>query len=91
MWQLAWTATFSRRCRKLLPRNPSLERALSTALARLADDPHHPSLRLHRLHGDLEGLWAVRVTYSVRLVIDLDESTHEITLLALGTHDEVYG
>lgn len=90
MWKLAWTEAFSRRYRKLLRRNPQLDTALSTVLARLAEDPHHPSLRMHQLAGGLEGVWAVRVTYSVRLLLVLNEPERELTLLALGSHDEVY-
>jgi mRNA-degrading endonuclease YafQ of YafQ-DinJ toxin-antitoxin module len=90
MWHLVWTRNFRTRCRKLLPRNRELGEALTTTLALLVEDPRQPRLKLHRLHGELEGLWVVRVTYSVRLVIGLNESQHEITLLALGSHDEVY-
>jgi mRNA-degrading endonuclease YafQ of YafQ-DinJ toxin-antitoxin module len=90
MWQLVWTAAFTRRCRKVLRRNPDLHDALGAALALLAEDPHHPRLRLHSLHGDREGLWAVRITYSVRLVLLLNDADQELTLLALGSHDETY-
>ncbi len=90
MWHLVWTAAFTRRCRRILRRNPELDAALAAALALLAVDPRHPRLRLHPLQGDLAGLWAVRITYSVRLVLALDEAEQEIILLALGSHDEVY-
>jgi addiction module RelE/StbE family toxin len=91
MWQLIWTEAFSRRCRKLLRRNRKLGDAVAATLALLAEHPHDPRLKLHPLRGELEGLWAVRVTYSVRLILALDEAKHEIVLLALGTHDEAYG
>jgi mRNA-degrading endonuclease YafQ of YafQ-DinJ toxin-antitoxin module len=90
MWQLVWTRTFTTRCRKLLARNRELDETLATVLALLAEDRRHPRLKLLRLRGELEGPWAVRVTYSVRLVIDINEAQHEITLLALGSHDEAY-
>jgi addiction module RelE/StbE family toxin len=90
MWQLVWTEAFARRARKLVRRNRELHEALGAALALLAEDPRHPRLKLHPLRGDLEGLWAVSVTYSVRLVLVLKESDEEIVLLALGSHDEAY-
>lgn len=90
MWQLVWTEAFTRRCRKLIRRNRELHDALAAALALLAEDPRHPRLKLHALRGDLEGLWAVSVTYSVRLVLVLKEPDKEIVLLALGSHDEAY-
>jgi len=90
MWQLVWTAAFTRRCRKVLRRSPELDEALASVLAMLAENPRHQRLKLHPLRGDLEGLWAVRVTYSIRLVLLLNEPEQEIVLLALGSHDEAY-
>lgn len=90
MWQVLWTEAFTRRCRKILRRNRELDEALTAALTLLAENPRHPHLKLHPLRGDLEGLWAVRVTFSVRLVLVLKEPEQEIVLVALGPHDEVY-
>lgn len=90
MWHIIWTQTFTRRCRRVLRRHRELDEALASALALLAEDPHHPRLKLHALRGELDGLWAVRVTYGVRLVLTLNQRDHEVTLLALGSHDETY-
>jgi addiction module RelE/StbE family toxin len=90
MWQLTWSDAFTRKCPKLLRRNRDIEDALAATLTLLAQDPHHPHLKLHPLRGDLQGLWAVRVTYSLRLVLILKEPEQEVVLLALGSHDEAY-
>mgnify|MGYP001301487111 CR=1 FL=1 len=90
MWRLSRTDTFIRTARRLMKRDPLLEGALAAVLEQLEKDPRHPRLRLHRLRGRLEGLCAVRVTYRIRLVLILDEDDREITLLDIGTHDEVY-
>lgn len=90
MWQLTWSDAFTRKCRKLLRRNRDIEDALAATLTLLVQDPHHPHLKLHPLRGDLQGLWAARVTYSLRLVLILKEPEQEIVLLALGSHDEAY-
>ena len=91
MWRLSRTDTFARTARRLLKRNPQLVEPLGAALELLEADPHHPRLRLHRLRGRLDGLWAARVTYRVRLVLTLDETDREVILLDIGSHDEVYG
>ena len=90
MWRLSRTDTFVRTARRFVKRNPQLAPALAATLEQLADDPRHPRLRLHRLRGQLDGLWAARVTYRIRVVLILDEDQREITLLDVGTHDEVY-
>jgi addiction module RelE/StbE family toxin len=90
MWRLRRTDTFIRTARKLATRRPQLVAPLTAALELLASDPRHPRLRLHRLHGPLEGLWAARVSYQIRLVVAVDDDQREVTLLDIGSHDEVY-
>ena len=58
---------------------------------------HSPSLRSHRLKGELIGCWACRVNHGIRIVFELgsaqtiDGFTAEtIVLLAVGSHDAVY-
>ena len=52
--------------------------------------PFQSHLRLHPLHGDLQGLHAVSVTHSYRITLTLRITASEIVLLDIGTHDEVY-
>jgi mRNA-degrading endonuclease YafQ of YafQ-DinJ toxin-antitoxin module len=52
--------------------------------------PHDHRLRVHYLRSHLEGLHAAGVTWRVRLILTLDEEAQQVTLLEVGTHDEVY-
>lgn len=65
-----------------------------SALDRLAEDPFHPTLKTHKLSGQLKGLWACSVEYDARVVFafepDPDTGNDLIVLIDLGTHDEVY-
>jgi mRNA-degrading endonuclease YafQ of YafQ-DinJ toxin-antitoxin module len=90
MWRLGRTETLERTCRKLLRRNRALQAAVASTIALLEQDPHHPHLKLHALYGELAGLQAVRVTYSIRLVLMLDEDEQTVVLVDIGPHDEVY-
>jgi len=90
MWRLSRTDAFVRTARRLVKRDPQLSDPLAADLAQLEGDPHHPRLKLHALRGQLEGLWAARVTYRIRVVVVLHEEQREITLVDIGTHDEVY-
>ncbi|NHC33236.1 type II toxin-antitoxin system mRNA interferase toxin, RelE/StbE family [Scytonema millei VB511283] len=68
---------------------PQIERVLQ----QLAEDPFHPSLRTHKLKGDLAGRWACSIDYSNRILFEFVKSSElgeEILLLTLGSHDEVY-
>ena len=56
----------------------------------LEDDPFQPSLRLHPLSGKLRGKHAVSLTHDYRITLTLVVSEQTITLIDIGTHDEVY-
>lgn len=90
-WAIVTTAAFDRRARKFLTRHPDLRGRLAATLTQLATDPFEPGLKLHALGGKLQGLQAVSITYSYRLVLTLQITAHEILLIDIGSHDEVYG
>ena len=53
-------------------------------------NPHHPSLRLHRLQGQLNGLSSVSINMSYRIVLELLIQDGDIILVDIGNHDRVY-
>jgi mRNA-degrading endonuclease YafQ of YafQ-DinJ toxin-antitoxin module len=74
---------FIRRRRRL---GSADSQALVIALVRLAADPRDPRLRTHKLSGG--DRWACSYAYDGRIVFHWADDV--ITLLDLGTHDEVY-
>lgn len=90
-WTLATTAFFDRRARKFLTKHPDLRPGFIETLEKLRCDPFEPGLRLHPLTGKLQGMQAVSLTYSYRITLTLKITEHEILLLDIGSHDEVYG
>lgn len=90
-WALVTTASFERRARKFLNKHPDLRARLVDTLGQLAADPFEPSLRLHALGGKLQGMQAVSLTHSYRITLIVQITAHEILLLDIGSHDEVYG
>lgn len=71
-------------------RHPDLAGLVNDVIRQIEADPFAPRLRLHPLHGCHQGKHAVRLTYEYRIVLILRVSNGEITLLDIGTHDEVY-
>lgn len=53
-----------------------------------AQNPKHPSLRIHKLKGELGTMWSFSVDQKIRVVYRLEGGT--AFLLFIGTHDEVY-
>ena len=90
MYQLVWTARFTRTPKKFAQAHPDLRQHLARVLRDLENDPLQPHLRLHPLKGKMQGLHAVSVTYSYRISLTLKVTEKEIILLDIGSHDEVY-
>lgn len=92
--QLVWTSAFSRAFKRLVRQNPQLRPQIEQTLEKLLADPFHPSLKTHKLKGDLEGRWSCSIDHSNRIIFRFEtnpnSSEEEIFLLVLGSHDEVY-
>ncbi len=92
--KIAWSSKSLHSFKGLVRKNPQLRLLIEETLRQLADDPFHPSLRTHKLRGDLVGCWSCSVDYSYRIifefVVDPEEGKEAILLLNIGTHDEVY-
>ena len=92
--QLVWSPRFSRELKRLIRRNPQLRSAIEQTLEKLSEDAFHPSLKTHKLKGDLADRWACSIDYSNRFVFRFvqnpDSGEEEIVLLTLGSHDEAY-
>lgn len=50
------------------------------------DNPLHPSLNLHALHGKLKGLWAISITGGYRIIFER-QPNGEILFVSIGKHD----
>ncbi|OGH94183.1 MAG: hypothetical protein A2538_01450 [Candidatus Magasanikbacteria bacterium RIFOXYD2_FULL_41_14] len=50
------------------------------------DNPLHPSLRLHQLHGKLKGLWSVSITGAYRIIFER-QNNGDILFVSIGKHD----
>ena len=75
-------------------KNPQLKEKVSEILDLLSTDPFTPSLKSHRLTGQLDGWWSCSVSYDCRIIsgFEQDSETGEerILLIDIGSHDEVY-
>jgi mRNA interferase YafQ len=90
MFQLVRTRHFDRQLARFTRAHPDLKAKIAEILRDLEDDPFQPHLRLHALAGEFEGLHAASLTNSYRLTMTMRLTEHEIVLLDIGSHDEVY-
>jgi addiction module RelE/StbE family toxin len=90
MYTLVWTAHFTRAAKKFTRNHPELKKKLAGILRDLEKDPFQPNLDYHHLGGKLSGIQAISITDSYRLTMTVMITKKEITLLDIGSHDEVY-
>jgi len=92
--KLFWSKRFIRDFKRLIRQNPQIKSDIETTLEKLTDDHTDPSLKTHKLKGDLKNCWSCSIDYSNRIIFeivkDFDSDDLVINLLTLGSHDDVY-
>ncbi len=93
--KLVMESAFSRAFKKEVKRIPQLKAAILAVLDLLSDDPFSPSLKTHKLRGQLSDCWSCSVAYDCRIIFSFTndpDAPNEpvIMLLDVGTHDDVY-
>ena len=92
--QVLWSSGFTRSFKKITKKNYQLKEKITEVLVLLAADPFTPSLKSHKLTGNLDGLWSCSVAHNCRIVFEFSENDEVlevfILLLNVGTHDDVY-
>lgn len=94
MRTLLFDTSFRRAVKRVCKNQPQLRSKMENVLALLSINPFTPSLKTHKLKGDLENLWSCTVEYDCRIIFRfsklVDEEEEAIVLINIGSHDEVY-
>lgn len=61
---------------------------IEVKLELLISNGSHPSLRRHKLSGNMNDLWSISINKSIRMVYI--EMRNEYYFVDIGTHDQVY-
>lgn len=89
-YTLIFTYSYKKRAQRFATQHPELKEQYRKTLLLLAQNPHHPSLRLHALKGKLAELHSVSINLSYRITLEMIITEKEIILVNVGSHDEVY-
>ncbi len=84
------TDEYKKRLKKFFKRHPEMLRRYAKAITILEIDPFHPSLRLHKLKGNLQEYHSVSINMEYRVVIEFIVKNNEIIPIDIGSHDDVY-
>jgi len=71
-------------------KHPDMFKRYEKAMVILEVDPFHPSLRPHKLKGNLNEYILVSINMEYRVVIDFLVVDNEIIPIDIGSHDDVY-
>jgi len=90
VYGLIYPESYIKRARKFLRKHPEIHGQYRKTLELLELNPRHPSLRLHDLKGRLKAMSSVSINMSYRIVLELEIKGKEITLINIGSHDQIY-
>lgn len=89
-YKIVYTDSYNKRAGRFLKKHPEVLKQYEKTLNLLELNPHHPSLRLHRLKGKLSDLHSVSINISYRITITFLITEKAIVPVDVGSHDEVY-
>lgn len=75
---------------KFFKKHPELFEKYSKTIVLLEANPYHPSLRLHKLKGNLKDYHSVSIDMNYRVVIEFIIKDYMIIPISIGSHEEVY-
>lgn len=88
MTRIAFSSSFKRSFKKKIRQNVELEARYWRHIEAFLADPFQPSLRTHKLSGNLKDLWSFSIDADLRVIFYFENDL--AVFINLGTHDEVY-
>jgi toxin HigB-1 len=88
--EIVYTESYLRRATAFFHLHPNLIRVYEKTLKLLELNPHHPSLRLHKLKGKSEPLYSVSINLKYRIILVFIIDKDRVIPVTIGTHDQVY-
>jgi len=74
--------------KKIKQRQPLLFKKIQKQLKIFREDIKHPSLRTHKLKGNLSNTWSISIEGNTRMIYTI--RNNQAIFFKIGTHDEVY-
>ncbi len=89
MPKLVSTKSYERQLGVFVKRYPNLRESYARTIRLLELNPHHPSLRLHKLKGRLQAYSSVSIYMKYRIMLDFIIKDDMIILIAIGSHEQL--
>lgn len=89
-FRIIYTPGYNKRAARFLKKHPELFHQYEKTLKLLELNPYHPSLRMHRLKGNLSDLHSVSINICYRITLEIVIQNEQLMLIDVGSHDAVY-
>jgi toxin HigB-1 len=89
-YEIRITDDYLKKVIKFIRRHKDMASRYDKTLRILRENPYHPSLRLHKLSGELNEYYSVSINIEYRIIMDFIVVDKIIIPINIGTHDEVY-
>ena len=83
-----WGKRFLRTYKKLCKNDINFRSDFKSFFKEFCTKPDGQKYNLHRLKGRLKDFYSVKIKYDLRLIVYIEKN--ELTVIDIGTHDEVY-
>ena len=90
MYKLIMPSSYLKKEKQFFKKHPDLKDKYKKILTLLITNPHYPSLRLHKLKGNLKEYYSISLNMKYRIKLDIVINDKEIIFLDIGTHESVY-
>jgi len=90
MVKIIYTESYNKKASKFIKKHPELTGQYEKTLTLLEMNPHHPSLRLHKLQGKLSDLYSISINISFRITLYFILENNVIIPIEIGSHEDVY-
>ena len=90
MYEIRFVPKYDKISKKFFKKHQDLKQKYKKTILLLQSNPHHPSLRLHKLQGKLSHYHSIAIDMEYRIIIDFIIIDEVIYLIDIGSHDEVY-
>ena len=90
MPKIITTRYYEKKLNVFKPKHPELKEKYAKTIKLLQADPWHPSLRLHKLKGNLSDLYSISLNMKYRILLDFIIKDDQVFLIDIGDHDGMY-
>ncbi len=90
MYEIRFSQKYEKRVFRFFRKHSELKSRYIKIIRILQVNPFHSSLRLHKLKGKKSEFYSISLDMSYRVIFDFVIQDKIITLVDIGSHDEVY-